>query len=253
MRHNRIRRYAHTDNGHINVQCHRSPWNRHRAATTRCIRLTQLHFLQYHLFHTASFIGNIFNRIVQGQELHTFFLGMFHLFQTGRHFRFRTAINNHRFLRTQTAGRTHRIHGRVSTSNHGYPLAEGHRGIRIFTGRIHQVHTGQVFIGRHNVDGVLARNVHEIRQPGTRSHKNSLEALVLQFFHAEGLPNDAVLHKGHTHLRQVLDFHIHNLVGQTELRNTIFQHTANFVQGLEHGHIISHLGHITRKRQSRGS
>ena len=205
------------------------------------------------MFHPTFLVGNVFNRIVQGQEFHAFLLGMFHFLQSGRHFRFRTTVNNHRFLRSQTAGRTHRIHGRISTSNHSYPLTEGHRSVGIFTGRIHQVHTGQIFVGRHDVDGVLARDIHEIRQSGTRSHKDSLEAFVFQLFYTEGLPNDAVLHKSHAHLRQVLDFHVHNFVGQTELRNTVFQYPTNLVQGLEYSHIVSHLGHVARERQSRGS
>ena len=52
------------------------------------------------------------------------------------------------------------------------------------------------------------------------------------------------------HLREVLYLHVDNLVGQTELRDAVFQHTANLVQGLEDIDIIAFLHHIACKAES---
>ena len=175
---------------------------------------------------------------------------MFHFFQTSRHFCFRTAIDNHRFLCSQTTRGTYRIHRCISTTDYSHSLTECHRSIGIFAGCIHQVHTCQIFIRRHDVDGVLTRNVHEVRQSGTRSNEDSLETFTFEVFHTDGLAYDAVLHESHSHLGQVFDFHIHNLVRQTEFRNTIFQYPTNFMQRLEHSYIVTHLSHIACKRQS---
>ncbi len=47
-----------------------------------------------------------------------------------------------------------------------------------------------------------------------------------------------------THLGEVLDFHIYDLVRQTELGDTILQHTTDLVQSLEHVNVVALLHHI---------
>ena len=49
---------------------------------------------------------------------------------------------------------------------------------------------------------------------------------------------------------KVLDFDIHDLVGQTEFGNTVFQYTADFVQCFEYGNIVAVFRHIPCKRQA---
>ena len=53
-----------------------------------------------------------------------------------------------------------------------------------------------------------------------------------------------------THLGEVLDLHVNNLVGQTELGDTIFQHTTDLMEGLKHIHVVTFLHHVTGKRQT---
>ena len=43
------------------------------------------------------------------------------------------------------------------------------------------------------------------------------------------------------------------MVGQTELWNTIFQHTANLVESFKYMNFIALLGHVAGKTQSRGA
>ena len=50
-----------------------------------------------------------------------------------------------------------------------------------------------------------------------------------------------------THLSEVLNLYIDNLVGQTELGDTILQHTTNLVQCLEYVNIVALLNHIASK------
>lgn len=73
--------YAHGYDGHVDVQRFRGARYRFRTAATAGIRFAQLHLLQDHLLHRALFVGYVFQRVVQGEELDTFFLGVLHLFE----------------------------------------------------------------------------------------------------------------------------------------------------------------------------
>ena len=53
-----------------------------------------------------------------------------------------------------------------------------------------------------------------------------------------------------THLAEVLYLDVNNGVRQTELRNTIFEHTANLVQSLEYVNVVALLHHIASERKS---
>ena len=175
---------------------------------------------------------------------------MFHFLDTGRHLGFRTAVDDNGTFGSQAACGAHGIHCRISASYHYDTLAERHRRIRILACRIHQVDTGEVFVRRHDVDRVLSGNVHEVGKSRSRSHEDTFVSLCLQVFHRNGLAHDAVFHKRYAHLRQVVNLDIHNLVGQTEFGNTVFQYATDFVQCFEYRHIITQFSHIARKRQS---
>ena len=69
-------------------------------------------------------------------------------------------------------------------------------------------------------------------------------------FYADGLANNDIGLEVYPHLSQILDFHIYNLVGQTELRDAVLQYATNLVECLEDVNIITFLHHITRERQS---
>ena len=187
---------------------------------------------------------------MQSKEFHTFFFCMFYLFQTSRHFGFRTAIDNHCFFCSQTACSTYRVHRSITATNNRHTLTECDRSIRIFAGSIHQVYTSQILVRRHDIDRVFTRNIHKVRQTCSRSYENTLVTFLLQIFYTDGLTHNTVFYKLYTHLRKIVNFYIYNLVRQTEFRNTIFQYTTNFVQCFEYSHIVSQLSHITGKRQT---
>ena len=52
------------------------------------------------------------------------------------------------------------------------------------------------------------------------------------------------------HLGQVLDLHVHNLVGQAELGNAVFQHAANLMQRLEYIDVVAFLHHVAGEAEA---
>ena len=124
------------------------------------------------------------------------------------------------------------------------------RSVGLRVGGIHEVHTRQIFVRRHDVQIVLARNIHEVGQTCATCHEDALKSFILKLLCADGFTNDYVSLEVHTHLLQVVDFNVDNLVGQTEFGNTVLQHTANLVQGFEHVHFIAQLRHIASERKA---
>ena len=118
-------------------------------------------------------------------------------------------------------------------------------------GCIHKVHTCQIFVRRHDVQSILALNTHEVRQSGTRTNEYSLEAFCLKLVGGDCLADDTVGGEYYAHLLQILYLYVNDAVWQTELWNTIFQHTANLVQCLEYMYLVALLHHVTGKAQSR--
>ena len=153
---NRVGGYAHGYDGHVDVQRFRGARYRFRTAATAGIRFAQLHLLQDHLLHRALFVGYVFQRVVQGEELDTFFLGVLHLFEAGRHLGFRTAIDNHHPFRTQAFGRAAGVHGGVATTDHDDLLADIERRLRVGLVGVHDVDAEEELVGGEDMDGVLA-------------------------------------------------------------------------------------------------
>ena len=53
-----------------------------------------------------------------------------------------------------------------------------------------------------------------------------------------------------THLAEVLNLYVNDSVWQTELWNTILEHTANLVKCLEYINVIALLDHIACERKT---
>ena len=177
---------------------------------------------------------------------------MLHLFQSGGHLRLRAAVNQCH-VRTQSLSRATRVHGGIATTYHYHSLAEVHGRVSVWIGGIHQVHPRKVLVGRHDVEGVLSRDIHEVGETRSRTDEDALEAFLLQLIHADGLTHDDIRLEVDTHLAQVVYFHVHDSVGQAEFRNAVFQNTAYLVQRLKYVYVVTFLHHIARKAQSRGS
>ena len=175
---------------------------------------------------------------------------MVHLFYTCRHLLFATAIDDHRALSTKTLSSTYSIHSGVTTTDDSYVLAIEQRRISSWIGSVHKVNTGQILVGGHHTVEVLTGYVHKARQTGSRTHKNTLEALLLEFFNRDSLTNDRIGMKLYAQRTQAIDLDIYDAVRQTELRNTVFEHTTYLVQRFKDMYLIAELSHITGKRQT---
>src|SRR5690554_2787273 len=116
------------------------------TATTRLIRLTQLHPLKLHPLYPSTFIAFITKRVMQRVEINPLFFGMFDLLHPGRHLLLRAAVDNHRLLGPQAACGTYRIHGGVATANNGYLLPLIDRGVTLRIGCLHKVYTCEVLV-----------------------------------------------------------------------------------------------------------
>ena len=117
-------------------------------------------------------------------------------------------------------------------------------------GGIHQVYTGKILVRRHDVQGILTRDIHEVRQTCSRTHKDALKSLFFQVFYRDGLAYDAVGDEFHAHLLKILNLYVYDGIRQSELRDTIFQYTTYLVQSLEYGDFESLLCHIASKAQT---
>ena len=116
--------------------------------------------------------------------------------------------------------------------------------------RLHKIGTGQKLIGAVDTQKVLSRDVKELRQAGSGADEHCFISFLKELVHGDGLADDGIVYDLDTHLGQVLDLRGDNFLRQTELRNTVDQHTARFVEGFENGHVITHLAKITRTGQT---
>ena len=188
---------------------------------------------------------------MQGHELDSLLLGVMYLFDTCRHLVLRTAVDDHRVLGTKTFSGAHRIHGGVTTSDDSYVLTVQDRCIGVRIGGIHQVDTGQVLVARHHTVQVLTRDVHETRQTSSRTDEDALEALLFQLFDREGLTDDSIGVELYTEGTQTVDLDVHDAVRQTELGDTILEHTTYLMQRFEHMHLVAVFGRIAGEGQTR--
>ena len=180
---------------------------------------------------------------MQVEEIYPLLLGVSHLFQSCRHFSLRASVY-YCHVGSQSLCCSAGVHCRVSSANHEHLLAEVHRCVRLRVGSVHEVHSCEIFVRRHYVDGVLSRYVHEVRQSCSASHEESLESLFLELLYGDGLSDDAVCGELHSELPEVFYLHVHNVVGQSELRNSVFQHSTDFVQRFKHVHLVAPFCHV---------
>ena len=149
---------------------------------------------------------------MEREELDTFLFRVVYFLHTCRHLFFGTTVDDHRTLGTQTFRGTDSIHGGVTTTDDGYVLTIEKRCVSSRIGSVHEVDTRQVFIaGEHTVE-VLTRDIHETRQTGSRTHEDTFEALLLQFFDRDGLADDGVCMELHAKGAETVNLNIYNAV-----------------------------------------
>ena len=117
------------------------------TAAAGSIRLTQLHLDAGHGVHKAVLVRVDGNGVAQGLEDDALFLGVLHLFLTGGQFSHAAAVDDVHALGTQTQGAAGSVHGHVAAAHNGNLLAGADGGLAGGQVSLHQVGTGQEFVG----------------------------------------------------------------------------------------------------------
>ncbi len=246
----RIRAVANGDNHRFHRHIKFAASLGDRTATTALIRLAQFHFHAGHGAHKAVFIAQNRLRIRQHAEVDAFLLGVVDFFLTSRHFRLAAAIDD-RNVCTQTTCATRRVHRDVAAADDSHAAADLHRRImlRECVGT-HQVNTSQEFIGGIHAAQAFARNALEIRQTGTRTDEHRIVAFIQQLLYRHGAANNRVGDDFHAQFADVVNFLLHQRLGQTEFRNAVHQHAAGRMERLVHRHVPTSTSQIRRAGQT---
>jgi len=246
----RVRRNTDSHDDQVNGDSNSLAFNGYRTATAGFIGFAQLHDLQHSLAYTTALIRMVLQRIMQRHELDALFLGMAHFLNTCGHLVLATAIDDGGMFSAETFGCADSIHSGITTSDDDDILAIEQRRVGILAGRIHEVDACQVLVAGENAVEVLAGYVHETRQTGTGADEDGLVAFGLKIIHAEGLTDNRILAELNAHGFEAIYLAIDDGVGQTELRNTIFEYAAYLVESLEDGDAVAVLGHITGESEA---
>ncbi len=185
-------------------------------------------------------------------ELHTFVFRVMHFLGARGQLVARAAIDDHRGFRSEPFGGADRVHRHVAAANDRDALAVKHRsiGVRKLI-RGHQVDAREVLIGRVNAFKILARNVHEDRQPRAVRDEHGIEAHVQFRERVRAADNDVALNL-HACGFQSLDFLRDNVFRQAKFRNAIDQHAAGFVERFVNRDFVAEADEFPGCGQARG-
>ena len=170
---------------------------------------------------------------------------MVHFFLTCRKFLLGAAVNYGGFC-SEPQGCAGCVHCHVSASHNHEFVSCVNRSVIIVAICLHQIVAGEEFVCGEDSVELLARNVHKSRKTSSGTNEHGLEALLVQkAVHSDGTSCNHVGFELHSQSLHLFDFSCHHLaLRKTELRNTVFQHSSRTVQGLENGHVITHLGKV---------
>ena len=116
-----------------------------------------------------------------------FFLGMVNLCNSSRNFYSGAPVNNSRFFRPQTQGRSGGIHGHVTGTQGDYVFTPDDR--RVILGKtigFHEIGSRQVFIGGINTDQIFSGHIQESWQPCANTHKDSFISFLKELIDGNG-------------------------------------------------------------------
>ena len=130
------------------------------------------------------------------------------------------------------------VHTRVAAADNNY--AVGHGGLFTLVDGLQKVDTGHdLFMPRPRED---ARHM-----PAGGNHQGGV--LFAQFRKLFGI-HRAVVHKGHAHVFNALEFLAQKVMVKTRTGNDLFELAAHNGISFVHGHIVSHTGKLPRGRKA---
>ena len=109
------------------------------------IGLAKLHHLKDGRTDGTILISLVLNGIVQGEEVDTLFLCMFHFFETCGHLGLGAAIDKCH-VGTEPLGCATGVHCSIAATDNQHMFAEVHRRVARRVGGIHEVDTGQILV-----------------------------------------------------------------------------------------------------------
>ena len=129
---------------------------------------------------------------MQEEEFNAFFLSVLDFFLTCRKFCHGTAVDDIYLFRPKTQRGSCGIHCDVSAADNRNFSALHDRGDRIIQVGLHEIGTGEEFIGGIDALECFARNVHEVRQTCAGTDEYGFIAHFKQFIDGKGLADDDV-------------------------------------------------------------
>ena len=118
------------------------------AAAAGGVGLAQLHADAADGPDKALVVGQDGHRVGEGLEDDALLLGVLHFLFAGGQFLHAAAVNDVDRLRAQTQGAAGGVHGHVAAAHDGHLFAHVNGGVAVAAVRLHQVGTGQEFVGR---------------------------------------------------------------------------------------------------------
>ncbi len=198
-----------------------------------------------HGAHGAVLAGHKLQRRDQRHDLDALGLGVVQLGTTSGHLFLGAAIRDDRVLGAQALGGAHGVHGHVAAAKDHDVLAVLGGGVVL--GEVvglHEVHAGEVLVGKEHVGEVLAGHVEELGQAGAGGHVNGIEALLKQLLGVGDVANYSVVLKLDAHRLKAIDLALDNGLGQTELGDAVDQHAAAGEERLEDGDVKAVAGQL---------
>ena len=234
---------------HVKLRALDGDW----AAAARSVGLTEFHADATQALDPAVLIAEHFDRVRQQLEVDALFLGVLNFFRARRDLRLTAAVDDGDLLRAEAQRRAGSIHRDIAAADDGDMAADLDRR-RVFRELVglHEIAAREEFIGRVDAVEALARNALEARQAGARADEDGVKALFLHEL------IDRVEAAGYrvkldldAELLDVLDLLLDDrILRQAELRDTVRQHAARLVQGLEDRHIVAFLCKVACAREA---
>ena len=141
-------------------------------------------------------ITDKFYRALEQKELDTLFLCMVNLFDPGRHFCFRTPVNNVGMFSAQAFCCSYGIHCGIASAEHGnaFALALEDRSVTFREViSFHEVDPCQELVCRQHADQVFPGYSHEPRKTSSNAYECGIESLFLdQFIDGDRASHDNV-------------------------------------------------------------
>ncbi len=165
-----------------------------------------------------------------------------HLFHSGREFCLTSPVHD-MYVGSETECCSCSVHRHISSAHNSDFLSRCDRSIVGIIVGFHQITSCQILVRREHLIGILSRDSHEHRKSGSRSDEYGLKPFILhELVDRRGFADHNVCLELYAEFFHLLDLFRNNpLLRETELRNSVYEHTAKLMQCLEYCHIVSHL------------